>query len=181
MPGGQAHDPDLLDVLEAMDPRPFHGSVWRVAWAGRDPLVGGTGGGRWHPPNDFEALYTSTLADGAMAEIYFHLSQAPVFSTSHVTLYEIVVATNRTLVFNDIEALAAIGVDREKFDRGDPTRTREAGSAARFLDFDGLIVPNARWPCTNLVLFTDRLSDRKSLVVTRESDVNWPAWRERTR
>ncbi len=57
---GQVHDPDLLDALEAMEPRSFGGVVWRVTWATRDPLAGGTGGGRWHPPNDFEALYAST-------------------------------------------------------------------------------------------------------------------------
>ncbi len=181
MPTSQAHDPDLLDALEEMEPEPFVGSVWRVTWASRDPLVGGTGGGRWHKPNDFEALYTSTIADGAMAEIYFHLSKAPVFSTSHVKLYEISVATDRTLIFNDVEALENIGVDRGEFARGDYVRTREIGSAARFLDFDGLIVPSARWPCTNLVLFMDRLADLESLAVVRESDVNWPAWRERMR
>ena len=65
-----------------MDPQRYVGSVWRMTWASRNPLVGGTGGGRWHPPNEFEVLYTSTVADGAMAEIYFHLSKAPVFSTS---------------------------------------------------------------------------------------------------
>ena len=172
-----------------MDPQPFVGSVWRVTWASRDPLIGGTGGGRWHPPNDFEALYTSTVADGALAEIYFHLSKAPVFSTSHTKLHEIDVRTDRTLVFDDIEALENIGVDREGFSRGDYARTsrgdyartREIGSAARFLDFDGLIVPSARWPCTNLVLLMDRLADLESLAVVRESAINWPAWREKTR
>ncbi len=163
-----------------MDPQRYVGSVWRVTWASRNPLVGGTDGGRWHPPNEFEVLYTSTVADGAMAEICFHLSKAPVFSTSDVKLYEINVATDRTLVFNDVEALENIGVDREEFAQGDNRRTREIGSAARFLDMDGLIVPSTRWPCTNLILFMDRLTNLESLVVVRESDVNWPAWRERT-
>ena len=69
-----------------MAPRPFDGIVWRVTWASRDPLARGTGGGRWHPAHAFEALYTSLDENGAMAEIYFHLSKAPVFSSSHVTL-----------------------------------------------------------------------------------------------
>jgi hypothetical protein len=86
VPHDHVHDPDLLDALEAMEPQAFDGVAWRVTWAARDPLAGGTGGGRWHPPNDFEALYTSLAEDGALAEIYHHLSRAPVFSSSHVTL-----------------------------------------------------------------------------------------------
>jgi hypothetical protein len=173
------HDPDLLDALEAMEPRSFVGVAWRVTWATRDPLVGGTGGGRWHPPNDFEALYTSLEEDGAVAEIYHHLSQAPVFSSSHVKINELQVRSARALAFDDIPALAAVGVDEQAFRSGDTTRTREIGAAARFLDLEGLIVPSARWPCANLVLFPDRLPDLGMLKVLASRDINWPAWRER--
>ena len=173
------HDPDLLDALEAMAARSFVQPVWRVAWASRNPLAGGTGGGRWHPPNDFEALYTSLDQDGAMAEAYRHLSKAPVFSSSHVTINRLAVSAGRTLVFPDVALLDAVGVSEEAFRKGDYTRTREIGSAARFLDIDGLVVPGARWPGANLVLFPDRMANRDSLAVEETHDVNWPAWRER--
>lgn len=172
------HDPDLLDALEAMEPQAFDGMAWRVTWAARDPLAGGTGGGRWHPPNDFEALYTSLDEDGALAEIYHHLSRAPVFSSSHVTLNKLQVLSERTLVFDGVAALGPLGVDEEAFRRGLYARTREIGAAARFLDMDGLIVPSARWTCANLVLFPDRLPDLDSLKVVETQEVNWPAWRE---
>lgn len=173
-----AHDPDLLDVLEAMDPQSFDGHVWRATWAGRDPLIGGTGGGRWHPANDFEALYTSLDKDGALAETYHHLSRAPVFTSSHLRIHQIALRTERTLVFPNIDALSVAGVDTEKFRRGGYERTQEIGAAARFLDFDGLIVPSARWPRGNLVLFPDRLEDLEALSVVESRDINWPAWRE---
>ena len=179
MPSAQVHDPDLLDILEAMEPQPFAGVVWRVTWAARDPMAGGTGGGRWHFPNDFEALYTSLEEDGAMAEIYHHLSRAPVFSSSHVLINKLHVSAGRTLEFADVGALARLGIDEEMFRKGDTSRTREVGAAARFLDLDGLIVPNARWPCSNLVLFLDRLPDRSGLRVEETRDINWPAWREK--
>lgn len=162
-----------------MEPRSFEGIAWRVTWATRDPLAGGTGGGRWHPPNDFEALYTSLEENGALAEIYHHLSKAPVFSSSHVKMNKLAVRTERTLAFDDLEALEPLGVDQEAFRRGNPARSREIGAAARFLDIDGLIVPSARWPCRNLVLFPDRLPDLERLKVLESRDVNWPAWRER--
>jgi RES domain-containing protein len=173
------HDPDLLDALEAMEPQSFNTSVWRVTWATRDPLVGGTGGGRWHPPNDFEALYTSMEESGAMAEAYYHLSRAPVFSSSHMKINQLRARTERTLVFDDIASLGPVGIDEEAFRQGDYTRTREIGAAARFLDMDGLIVPSARWSCANLVLFLDRLSELEMLKVIETRDINWPAWREK--
>lgn len=175
---GPVHDPDLLDALEAMEPRPFDAIVWRVTWATRDPLMGGTGGGRWHPPNDFEALYTSIDEHGAIAEIYHHLSRAPVFSSSHVGINRLHVRMARVLVFTDMKALEPLGVEEQAFRKGDYARTREVGAAARFLDIEGLIVPSARWSATNLVLFMDRLSDRESLKVVETRDINWPAWRE---
>jgi hypothetical protein len=74
------YDRDLLDALEALDPEPFSGTAWRTTWVTRDPLIGSTAGGRWHPENSFETLYTSTETDGSLAEVYYHLSRAPVFS-----------------------------------------------------------------------------------------------------
>lgn len=172
------HDPDLLDALEAIEPQPFNGTVWRVTWASRDPLMGGTGGGRWHPPNDFEALYTSTEEQGAMAEIYHHLSRAPVFSSSHVRIHQLNIRAERILIFNEVSDMASLGIDEEAFRKGGYERSREIGAAARFLDMEGLVVPSARWPCNNLVLFLDRISDRDSLEIMETRDINWPAWRE---
>lgn len=179
MSNSHVHDPDLLDALDAMEPQSFDEVVWRVTWATRDALAGGAGGGRWHPPNDFEALYTSLDENGAMAEVYHLLSKAPVFSSSHVKMNQLRVLTERTLVFNDIGALETVGVEEEAFHKGDYSRTREIGAAARFLDMDGLIVPSARWPCANLVLFLDRLADLETLKVLETRDINWPAWREK--
>ena len=57
-------------------------------------------------------------------------------------------------------------------------RTQEIGAAAHLLEFDGLLVPNARRPWLNLVLFLDRLDPYGALVVEETADVNWPAWTE---
>ncbi len=164
-----------------MQPQSLEQSVWRVAWATRDPLAGGTGGGRWHPPNDFEAWYASFEEHGAMAEIYYHLSRAPVFSSADVKINEIHVRTQRTLVFADVAALENVGIDEETFRRGGHTRSREVGAAARFLDLDGLVVPSARWTCANLVLFPDRVADHEAFRVIETRDINWPAWREKVK
>ena len=102
-----------------------------------------------------------------------------MFSSCHVRLNKLRARTERTLVFDDIGALEVVGVEAEAFQGGAHGRTREIGAAARFLDMDGLIVPSARWPCTNLVIFPDRLVDPDALRVVEARDINWPAWNER--
>jgi RES domain len=177
MPGARGlHDRDLLDALEVLGSEPFSGPAWRTTWATRDPLVGSTAGGRWHPENSFEALYTSTEPDGSLAEVYFHLSRGPVFSSAHVRLHRLRVEARRTLRLN-MEKLGSLGVEAATYPAMDYTRTRQIGAAAHFLEFDGVLVPSPRWRCLNLVLFLDRL-DPDSLAAEEASEVNWPAWRE---
>ena len=77
-------DPELLSAVDALNSSKFEGEVWRVTWAARDPLAGNAAGGRWTPDGRFEALYTSLESDGALAEAYYHLSRAPVMSSSHM-------------------------------------------------------------------------------------------------
>ncbi|MCG8359618.1 MAG: RES family NAD+ phosphorylase [Kiloniellales bacterium] len=175
---GRVHDRDLLDALESLDAEPYSGPAWRTAWVTRDPLVGSTAGGRWHPPNSFEALYTSLEADGSLAEVYHHLSRAPVFSSAHVRLVRLNVETVNTLRLTETEVLDRLGIKDSKYRSMDFARSQEIGAAARLLEFDGLLVPSARWACLNLVLFPDLLDPDKALSVDEVSDVNWPAWRE---
>lgn len=177
--GSRLHDRDLLDSLESFDPQPLSGTAWRVTWATRDPLAGNSAGGRWHPLNSFEALYTSLEADGALAEMYFHLSRAPVFASSRMRLHRLQVETARTLWLTDMSTLVRLGVDESRYQSLDHARSQEIGAAARFLEFDSLLVPSVRWPCQNLVLFLDRL-DASRLTSCGEdaTEVKWPAWRE---
>jgi RES domain len=170
------YDRDLLDAIEALIAGPYSGTAWRTSWATRDPLIGSTAGGRWHPENCFEALYTSTEPDGSLAEVYFHLSRAPVFSSAHVRLHRLRVETRRTLRL-DLEMLSNLGVEADTYPAMQCSRTREIGAAAHFVEFDSLLVPSPRWPCLNLVLFLDRLQP-DSLTVEEVREVNWPAWRE---
>src|SRR6266404_5750678 len=68
------HDGVVLDALEALDPEPFRGAVWRVTRRGREPLRGAAAHGRWSASGEFEVLYTSLARDGALAEIGYRLS-----------------------------------------------------------------------------------------------------------
>ncbi len=174
----KARDVDLLDALEALNPEPFEGDVWRVLREGREPLQGYPTGARWDPPGGFDVLYTSLDPHGARAEVFFHLNRAPVFPSQTVyLLHRIGVRTRKTLRLADKNALAALKVDAARFSELDYRRTQAIGDAAYFLGFDGLLVPSARWECQNLILFTDRIDPNDGLVVSASKPVDWQAWR----
>ena len=157
MAGRRARDLELLDVLDALPRVPFIGRVWRAVREGRDPLQGHPSAGRWDP-GMFDVLYTSMEPDGAVAEIHFHLSRQPVFPSTLVSG----AARDRRAHHEDAALrrsvrLTPLGVDRSRYAEILYHRTQAIGDAADFFGFDGLIAPNARWPCQNLVIFTDRL------------------------
>src|SRR5690348_6390391 len=153
------HDRGILDALEAIDPEPFAGQVWRVTRKGREPLRGSTANGRWSPSGgEFEVLYTSLDRDGALAEIGYRLSLEPVWpSRIEHEMHMIQAEAKRTLRFPDTISLERFGVETARYRTFDYQATQSIAAAARFLEFDGLIVPNARFDCSNLVLFIERV------------------------
>jgi RES domain len=153
---GRIHDRVVLDALEALDPEPFRGEVWRVTRKGREPLRGAAAHGRWSTSGEFEVLYTSLERDGALAEIGYRLSLEPVWpSRIEHEIHRIGVETQRVLRFAGLAALEPFGIEAARYRSFDYAATQALAAAAHFLEFDGLIVPNARFDCANLVLFTE--------------------------
>src|SRR5689334_9003001 len=111
-----ARDRRLLDALEAISPEPFNGTAWRVVRDGRNPRQCSAAGGRWDD-RTFDVLYTSSRADGAIAEMHFHLSRGqPVFpSQVRYRLFELSMALSRCLRFASLVDLAALGLRTETF------------------------------------------------------------------
>jgi RES domain len=172
------HDRGVLDALEAIDPEPFAGEVWRVTRKGRDPLRGSAANGRWSPSGgEFEVLYTSLEREGALAEIGYRLSLEPVWpSRIEHEIHLIEVETERTLRFASLESLASLGVTIARYHTFEYQATQAIAAAAYFLEFDSLIVPSARFSCANLVIFTERVT---GLVLKNSQAVDWNSWRRR--
>jgi RES domain-containing protein len=180
-------DAALIDALEAAPSVPLQGTVWRVVREGRDVLQGSSYGGRWDD-GTFDVLYTSRMADGAIAEMYFHLSRGQPVIPSKVAyhLYEIRAALQRAANLADLAALAALGVDTSRYGAlsylervQEYPRPQEIAETAYFVGFDGLIVPNARFDCLNVVLFCDRVPPEAIEVVRDHGVVRWDVWRKR--
>jgi hypothetical protein len=175
MASPRIHDRVILDALEALDPEPFAGTVWRVTRAGREPLRGAAAHGRWSPSAEFEVLYTSLVQEGALAEIGYRLSLQPVWpSRIEHEIHAIEVQTERNLRFADVGSLVGLGIDPARHRSTEYGTTQAVAAAANFLGLDGLLVPNARFDCGNLVIFTERAP---TLTLVQTERVDWDHWR----
>ncbi len=181
----KVRDSALVDFLATIPQRPFQGEAWRIVRNDRDPLRGSMPKGRWDD-GTFEVLYTSLEADGAMAEMHFHVMRGqPVFpSQMQFRLYELDVSPARAVTFAGIASLGPAGIDAATYGGLGYSRRDEEysasqllGETAHFLDADALVVPNARWDCLNAVLFTERIPAGHVSVKRDHGIVDWAAWK----
>lgn len=174
-------DSALIDAIEAIEPVIYEGTFWRVVREGRNPIQCSRSGGRWDD-GTFDVLYTSEQKQGAISEMKFHLLRGQPVIPSQVKyqVYEIALALQRSLKLLDLAALAALGLDISRYGQlsynekhGEYPRSQDIAEAAHFLDYDGLVVPSARYDCLNVIAFCDRLA-AGALVVTRDGEtVEW--------
>lgn len=173
--------------MEDLPVTPYKGRVWRVVKEGRDPCQGASAGNRWDT-GQFEVLYTSLDRRGAVAEMYFHLKAGqPVFpSKLRYTLHEIAVSLNGVYDLSNKNTLSKLGVDMSSFGRLEylhrkseyPT-CQQIGEAAHFLgsmessDPSGIIVPNARYECSNLVIFCQHTTPDQIEIINDHGLVDW--------
>lgn len=181
-PPREARDLQLLDAVDAFSREAVDATVWRVVREGRDPLSGRPSLSRWCN-GTFDVLYTSLDRDGAIAEIHALLALQPVFPSRILWFaHELKVSSVRAAQLADLPTLARLGVDTDRYADRDYGRTQPIADAAFFLGFDGLLAPSARWRCSNLVLFTDRVAPHQIEIVGSEPQpVAWNEWRKRTR
>ncbi len=179
-------DNRLIDAIEAIPPTPFSGAVWRVVREGRDPLDCSRSGGRWDD-GTFDVLYTSLAREGALAEMHFHLKRGqPVFpSKVCYELHEVSLSMGGALKLLNLEDLTRLGVASETYGRlayqeksAEYPRTQDIAEVAHFLEFDGLLVPSARWDCLNAVVFCERCLPEQREVIRSHGLIDWAGWEQ---
>jgi RES domain-containing protein len=183
----QPRDNRLLDAIENLPVVPFQANVWRVVREGRDPCRCSSAGNRWDT-GEFEVLYTSLDRDGAIAEMSFHLRQGqPVFpSKLRYTLHEIRVNLNGVYDLSSPETLTSLGLNMARFgqlsyaDRqSEYPSCQQIADAAHFLgspeagDASGILVPNARHSCTNLIIFCSHTKPSDFEEVANHGLIDW--------
>ena len=158
-------DRGLLDALEKVRQEPYDGTVWRSVREGRDPLACWRSGGRWDD-GSFDVLYPSETREAALAERRFHLYQGQPIPPSKVRyeLFELRVALEAVMIFDDLERLAVLGLDVNRYGQlsyfekdAEHPRSQEIAEACSFLGADGSLVPSARDVASrNLIVFCDQ-------------------------
>jgi hypothetical protein len=129
-----------------------------------------------------ETLYTSHVKEGSVAEIYSLLSAQPVFPSKPKWLtYEIKAELECVASLPTLPELVELGVDLDRYHLREYDRTQEIADAAVFLGFTGMIVPSARWNCSNLIVFTEKTEPDHLVVEGAPTLVDWHEWRSRTR
>ncbi len=129
-----------------------------------------------------ETLYTSYEEQGSVAEIHALLSLQPVFpSKLEWSTYQVQVELENVASLPNLRQLAELGVDTDKYRSREYGRTQEIADAALFLGFSGMAVPSARWECSNLVVFTERIGPGQLTLVGSPNRVDWDEWREQLR
>lgn len=184
--GRPARDNRLLDALDTLRGAAFAGSVWRVTREGRDPLQCSAVGGRWDD-RTFDVLYTSTAADGAIAEMYFHVARGQPVIPSRVRyhLHELGVRLTSCLTLVPLQTLEKLGLKVSAYGQlsylereQEYLRTQEIAEVAYFLGRDGLLVPSARSDHSNLVIFCEAAGPEAVEMVRDYGAIEWDAWRK---
>lgn len=173
----RVHDRELLDRLEAMNGIALDARVWRTARLGREATRGTNAHGRWSAAGEIEVLYTSMVSDGSLAEIGYRLSLEPIWpSKIRHELNQLSVQLEKVCDLSELDVLADLGLDVSQFEGHNYAVEQAISAAARFLEFDGILVPNARHNSTNLVIYTEIVDPGLVSVVSAE-EVDWTAWR----
>lgn len=150
-------DPDLLDRLQAIEPGPYEGIVFRHMFGDHPPYRENTRGARWNPP-DVSAIYLSIERQTALAEGDHMLAVQPVRPRSRRTIYSVRVTLRSVLDLRVTGQLEALGIGPEELAGDDHAACRKVGGAVAWLGYDGLLVPSARSNGSNLVIYPDQRS-----------------------
>ncbi len=173
-----SHSVALLDVLGEIAEVRFENEFWRVVHGIRSPVDGSKGAGRWNR-RESEVLYCALEKDGALSEINFHIRRAqPVFPSRLVSVaHRMRASFTRVLDLTDMALLARLGVEASRYHEMLYEETQKIGEAVGFLGFEAMLVPNARHPSVNLVVFPANC-DLDAIDSLEEEVVDWARWQK---
>jgi RES domain-containing protein len=132
------------------------------------PDAENTRGARWNPPG-VAAIYTSLTRDGALAEAAHQIAMQPIPPRARRTIYTLELSLTTILDLTDAELLQDLGIGPAELTANDMIACRQLGGAVHWLERDGLLLPSARSPSTNLVIFpANRPADARFEIIGAE-------------
>ncbi len=168
--------PELVEALEGLTQKPLSARVFRATRRSLKPDVASRSGGRWMPPDRSPVLYTSLVREGALAEMAYRQRLLDPIPTKPILVHRLDADLKRVIEIRR-EDLARLGIAFGELSSAGYDRSQEVGDIAyRILGCDGLVVPNARWKCSNLVVFEENLKFNAEVQVVDSEEVDWVAW-----
>ena len=104
-------------------------------------------------PPGVAAIYTSLAREGALAEAEHQIAVQSIPPRAKRTIYTVEFTLASVLDLTDSELLQSLGVGQAELTADDMAACRQLGGAVHWLQRDGLLLPSARSPSTNLVIF----------------------------
>ncbi len=128
------YSPELLDLLQAIDPAPWTGQAFRHMFGDHPPDAENTRGARWNPLG-VAAIYTSLTRGGALAEAEHQIAIQPIRPRARRTVYTLEITLASVLDLTDPALLQNLGVGPAELAADDmiapPTRRRSPLARAR--------------------------------------------------
>lgn len=146
------HRLELLDALQDAPVGPLEVAAWRHMFGEHPPDQENVRGARWNPPG-VAALYLSRERRGAIAEADHALAIQPLRSRVQRRVYAIELTLSKVIDLSDPAVLARTGLTDTDLADDDHAACQEVGAAVDWLEYDGLLVPSARSPVMNLVIY----------------------------
>ena len=117
------------------------------------------------------AIYTNLAREGALAEAEHQIAVQPIPPRARRTIYTLELSLTSVLDLTDTELLQDLGIGTAELTADNMVACRQLGGAAHWLGRDGLLLPSARSPSTNLVSFPANRPDNARFEIISEEPV----------
>lgn len=170
--------PNLASVIASLGSTRVHGDFFRYTSVHSTLTTVNTAGGRWHPPNSFQAVYFADGRESAISEAYRRIVNAfdPPLPPAGVTLrlWRLGIDANEVLDLRQRDAWQKLGLTLD--DLRSPLRHYEAcqlvGKTAHQLGLQGIIAPAATGIGNHLSLFDEHAKPQAQPKVISDEILN---------
>lgn len=126
-------------------------------------------GGRYNPPEQFDAIYLGESPHACRAEVARRgAPKAPMV----LSVFEVMLS--RVCDLTDAEIRDRLGLQANDFVQDDWSLTQEVATAVRDAGFEAILAPSAAGPYVNLIIFKDRLLPNSRIDYLAEQDMEIP-------
>jgi RES domain-containing protein len=145
-------DEKAIRRLEAMNPLPWQGEVFRHMFGENLPDRENVRGARWNPAG-VAAIYTSLEKATALAEAEYYINLQPLRPRARRVVYTVKVSLASVVDLSRWDDLQTFGISPASFSAAEYNDSQHLGGAVAWLKHDGMLAPSARTQGTNLIIF----------------------------